>query len=83
MAERKIGAGAGMAALRQGAKELAAMTKAFPDSIAIDEPGTLLSPTQGEIAESNRNGSIFGRLQEGRERTAPKNEAPRHGLDRD
>lgn len=38
------------AAGRQGADELGMALKAFPDSIQVDEPGTLWNPTQGEIA---------------------------------
>ncbi len=67
-APRKLFAGAGMAALRQGGKEIGTMLKAFPDSISIDEPGTVFSPTQGEIAEANRGGSVWGRVQDAQER---------------
>lgn len=42
------------AAFRQGASELAQALRAFPDSIHAEEPGTLLNPTQGEIARSRR-----------------------------
>ena len=28
--------------------------KAFPDSIQVQEPGTIFNPTQGEIAEARR-----------------------------
>jgi hypothetical protein len=45
------------AAWRQGADEAATALKAFPESIQIDEPGTILSPTQGEIA-SDRESSL-------------------------
>lgn len=85
MASRKIGAGAGMAALRQGGKELGTALKPFPDSISIDEPGTILHPTQGEIAESNRGSSIWGRVQEGRERdaAAASKESPEPELGRE
>ncbi len=38
------------AAGRQGADELAVALRAFPESIQADEPGTILNPTQGEIA---------------------------------
>ena len=38
------------AAGRQGLDELATALKAFPDSIGVDEPGTIFNPTQGEIA---------------------------------
>jgi hypothetical protein len=38
------------AAWRQGADEIGVALKAFPDSIQMDEAGTILSPTQGEIA---------------------------------
>ncbi len=31
---------------------MAVALKAFPDSIQMDEPGTIWSPTQGEIAEA-------------------------------
>lgn len=72
---RKLFAGAGLAALRQGAKELATATKAFPDSISVDEPGGPFSPTQGEIASDNKSGSIFDRLAEHRE-TTPASPSP-------
>lgn len=42
------------AAFRQGATELAQALRAFPDSIHAEEPGTLLNPTQGEIASSRK-----------------------------
>lgn len=82
---RKIGAGAGagMAALRQGAKELGAALKAFPESISVDEPGTAFNPTQGEIAESNRSGALWGRVQEGLDRAAAEKEPPDKGMDRE
>lgn len=38
------------AAGRQGADEIGQALKAFPDSIGVDEPGTVFNPTQGEIA---------------------------------
>jgi hypothetical protein len=65
---RKIGAGALQAAGRQGVKELGEALKAFPDSISVSEPGGIFSPTQGEIAEVNREGVLWGRLQEARSR---------------
>jgi hypothetical protein len=80
---RKIGAGSGLAALRQGAKELGSALKAFPESISADEPGSLWSPTQGEIAEANRSGSVWGRVQEAYERADAAKELPDKGLDRD
>lgn len=40
---------------RQGADEIAQALKAFPDSIHVDEPGTILNPTQGEIAAARRD----------------------------
>ena len=70
---RKLFAGAGMAALRAGGKELGTALKAFPDSISIDEPGSVFSPTQGEIAESNRGGSVWGRVQAAQERAEAGN----------
>ncbi len=42
------------AAGRQGADEFAQALKAFPDSIGVDEVGTILNPTQGEIAADRR-----------------------------
>jgi hypothetical protein len=42
------------AAFRQGAEELWQGLKAFPDTIQVHEPGTILSPTQGEIAADRR-----------------------------
>ncbi len=82
---RKLFAGAGLAALRQGGKELGTALKAFPDSISIDEPGTLLTPTQGEIADMNRSGSIWGRVREGQERAeaAETKGAPAKEIERD
>ncbi|MGL6075473.1 MAG: hypothetical protein ACRC8S_15060 [Fimbriiglobus sp.] len=82
---RKLFAGAGLAALRQGAKELATATKAFPDSISVEEPGGPFTPTQGEIAAENRKGSIFDRIAEHRE-TTPASPSPgvaEPSLDRD
>lgn len=80
---RKLFAGAGMAALRQGAKELATALKPLPDSISIDEPGGPLHPTQGEIADVNRNGSLWGRVQQGRERADAGKDDPDKGRDRE
>jgi hypothetical protein len=42
------------AAGRQGLDELGAALKAFPESIHVDEPGTIGNPTQGEIAAERR-----------------------------
>jgi len=42
------------AAFRQGAGELYEALKPFPQSIQVDEPGTLLNPTQGEIAAGRK-----------------------------
>jgi hypothetical protein len=81
---RKIGTGALQAALRQGGKELGEALKPFPESISVNEPGTVLSPTQGEIAEANRSGSLWGRVQEGRERAqAMEQQPPEKGLERE
>lgn len=80
-APRPIGTGAGLAAIRQGFKELATATKSFPDAIAVDEPGTMFSPTQGEIAEANRGSSLADRIQEGRDRAADRQ--PERGMDRE
>ena len=43
------------AAGRQGIDELGAALKAFPDSIQIQEVGTIWHPTQGEIAVAARS----------------------------
>ena len=40
------------AAFRQGAGEIGQALKALPDSIQVQQPGTLLNPTQGEIADA-------------------------------
>jgi hypothetical protein len=82
---RKLFAGVGLAALRQGAKEIGTALKPLPDSISVDEPGGPFSPTQGEIAADNRGGTIWGRVQDNRERslTSPDKEAPEPTLDRD
>ena len=82
MADRKIGAGVGQAAFRQGISEIGQALKAFPDALQVTEPGQLFSPTQGEIAEANRSGSLQSRIQEALERTADKS-APEKGLDRE
>jgi hypothetical protein len=42
------------AAGRQGADEIAAALRPFPETIHIDEPGTILNPTQGEIGEARK-----------------------------
>jgi hypothetical protein len=42
------------AAGRMGLDELAVALKAFPDSIGVDEPGTIWNPTQGEIAADRK-----------------------------
>ena len=44
------------AAGRQGIDELGAALKAFPDSIQIQEVGTIWHPTQGEIASQRDHG---------------------------
>jgi hypothetical protein len=40
---------------RQGIDELGAALRAFPDSIQVDESGTLWNPTQGEVAEDRKH----------------------------
>lgn len=82
MADRKIGAGVGQAAFRQGISELGQALKAFPDALQVTEPGQMFSPTQGEIAEANRSSSLQSRLQEGMERAESQPE-PVKGLDRE
>ena len=39
------------AAFRQGASEFYEGLKPFPETLQVNEPGTLLNPTQGEIAK--------------------------------
>lgn len=80
---RKLGAGVMPAALRQGAKELATALKPFPESISVDEPGQMFTPTQGEIAEANRSGSLMGRVQEARDRATQTKETPEKDMTRD
>jgi hypothetical protein len=46
------------AAGRQGLGELGQALKAFPDSIQVQEPGTIFNPTQGEIAADRETSSI-------------------------
>lgn len=46
------------AAGRQGADELWQALRAFPTSIHAEEPGTVLNPTVGEIADRNRNARL-------------------------
>lgn len=47
------------AAGRQGADELGAALKAFPDSIQTQESGTVWNPTQGEIAAGRSSGRHY------------------------
>lgn len=44
------------AAFRQGTDELGVALKAFPDSIQVHETGSVLNPTQGEIAADRKPG---------------------------
>jgi hypothetical protein len=46
--------------MRQGADELGAALKAFPDAIQTQESGTVFNPTQGEIASSRSRGKYSG-----------------------
>ncbi len=41
--------------IRQGFNELGAATKAFPDSLQIDEPGTVFNPLYSDIAADKRS----------------------------
>ena len=47
---------------RQGLDELGAALKAFPDTIQVQESGTIFNPTQGEIATGpqRRTGALLG-----------------------
>ena len=42
--------------VRQGFNELGAATKAFPDSLQIDEPGAVFNPLYSDIAADKRSG---------------------------
>lgn len=55
------------------------------NSVIHDRCQALLNPTQGEIAEANRSGTIWGRVQKARDRAdaAPCNEPPGPALDRE
>ena len=46
--------------MRQGADEMGAALKAFPDAIQTQETGTIWNPTQGEIASSRSRGKHSG-----------------------
>jgi hypothetical protein len=46
------------AAARQGIDELGVALKPFPDSIQVDETGTLWNPTQGEIAAARDSSDV-------------------------
>lgn len=48
------------ASARQGADELGAALKAFPDAIQVQETGTLWNPTQGEIAADRQQSRHSG-----------------------
>lgn len=51
----KVGAGWGKAAVRQGAKEVAQVLPAFPESVrVVEEPGTPGNPTPQEVASERR-----------------------------
>ena len=43
------------AAFRQGLNELGAATRAFPDSLQIDEPGAVFNPLYSDIAADKRS----------------------------
>ena len=45
---------------RQGADEIGQALKAFPDAIQTQEPGTVLNPTQGEIASKRSKSKHSG-----------------------
>lgn len=82
--ERKLGAGVLEAALRQGAKEIGTtLGRMSPDSITIDEPGAMFSPTQGEIAEANRDGVLGSRLRDAQDRAEVAQSTPEKGMDRE
>lgn len=50
--QQKIGSGALQAFLRQGAKELAQVLPALPDSVrVVEEPGTLGNPTPQMVTQ--------------------------------
>lgn len=56
-----MGAGAVPAMLRQGLKELGSLVKAFPDSMQVDEPGTIGNITPQLITAQMTGQEIKGR----------------------
>jgi hypothetical protein len=54
------------AAGRQGADELGAALKAFPDSIQMQESGTIFNPTQGEIADARQADEVLPSMEKPR-----------------
>lgn len=57
MKKPKLGAGWAAAAVRQGAKELAQVLSAFPDSVrVVEEPGTPGNLVPQEVQESKGKG---------------------------
>lgn len=52
--DQKIASGALAAAVRQGFKEVGAALKAFPDSLQIDEAGTLGNVTPVEVYQTKQ-----------------------------
>jgi hypothetical protein len=61
------------AAARQGVDELGTALKAFPDSIQVNEPGTLWHPTQGEIAADRKEGKHRGSYASYSDSSVPRN----------
>jgi hypothetical protein len=45
--------------LRQGANEIGAALKAFPDSLQVDEPGAVLNPLYSDISADKRS-ALYG-----------------------
>lgn len=59
------------AAVRQGADELGAALKAFPDSVQTQEHGTIFNPTQGEIARDRNGNGMQGQWHHSSARNLP------------
>ena len=75
---RKIGSGALAAAVRQGWKELgAAFGKAFPDSVQVDEAGTIGNITPVEVYQSKQQDvQKVVKLEKGQTVHGPKKDGP-------
>jgi hypothetical protein len=58
--------------LRQGANEIGAALKAFPDAIQVDEPGAVFNPLYSDIAADKRAGLYGSGLRPSPRATRPR-----------